>query len=109
MWDRAALIAVNPPARSLYVDVLKAVLKPGGKILLSTLDRAAGTKEARQKGPPFSLPEAEVKRLFGKWCTIEKLESTDLLAEEGGEWDRFRDQGLTSLLEEAYILTKTTA
>ena len=104
IWDRAALVAVRPPERSAYVAVLKKALKPRGRILLTTLDRAAGPDSARELGPPFSVTGTDVQKLFGGWCEISKLESVELIHREDHE--RFRQQGLTSLLEECYLLTK---
>ncbi|KAK3282103.1 hypothetical protein CYMTET_10141 [Cymbomonas tetramitiformis] len=43
IWDRAALVAVDPALREAYVDSMDRVLRPGGQILLVTFDRAAGS------------------------------------------------------------------
>ena len=32
VWDRAALVAVDPPTRARYAEVLAAVVVPGGKV-----------------------------------------------------------------------------
>mmetsp|Transcript_14883 Transcript_14883/g.41837 ORF Transcript_14883/g.41837 Transcript_14883/m.41837 type:complete len:276 (+) Transcript_14883:172-999(+) len=104
IWDRAALVAANPAHREGYVAVLREALKPGGKILLTTLDRAAGLQSARELGPPFSVTEKDVGSLFGGWCRLEKLDRIERINQDDHE--KFRNQGLTSLLEECYLLTK---
>mmetsp|Transcript_47129 Transcript_47129/g.119286 ORF Transcript_47129/g.119286 Transcript_47129/m.119286 type:complete len:282 (+) Transcript_47129:253-1098(+) len=105
IWDRASLIAINPGDRKKYVQVLDSLLKPGGKVLLATLDRAAGDAQALAKGPPFSVPEAEVLTLFhASKFDVRKLQSQELINDPGHA--RFKDAGLTSLVEEVYIISK---
>lgn len=54
------------------------------------------------KGPPFSVPESEVRRLFEDEMHIEKLREMDVLAEN----PRFIQRGLTSLQEKVFKLVK---
>lgn len=62
VWDRGSLVAIDPSLREQYVETLRKVLKPNdGKILLSAYVRNSGDKT---KGPPFSIDEDEVRRLF---------------------------------------------
>lgn len=105
VWDRGSFVAVSPGDRAAYVSVLRQLLRPGGAVLLSSLNRAAGTTEAMERGPPFSVTSAHLDDMFGDWCRIEKLDSVDLLA-TAGDWERFRDAGLTSLLEEIHLITR---
>lgn len=83
VWDRAALVALQPSMREAYVNQLGQVLdKPDGRILLSTYVRPDGNTKI---GPPFSIDEAEVRRLFeGKpWvASVEQLESRSALSLE---------------------------
>jgi thiopurine S-methyltransferase len=53
-------------------------------------------------GPPFSVPEAEVRKLF-KPFHCEKLMESDCLEEE----PRFKARGLTWMKEVVYRLTGT--
>merc|ERR1712107_888726 len=81
VWDRASLVAIDPSLREDYVRVIRSWLKPGGKILLSTTDRREGTAEAVAAGPPFSVSEAEVRRLYegNEWVeSVTALEEVDL-------------------------------
>lgn len=60
-YDRAALIALPEPVRPGYARLLARLLNPGATMLLVTLDYAP----IQHESPPFSVNEAEVKRLFG--------------------------------------------
>lgn len=73
VWDRAALVALPPARRGAYVrDVLRAVCVPGARILLSVFDYDS----AEMTGPPFSVPEADVRALFSD-CDLELLSRED--------------------------------
>ncbi len=63
VYDRAALVALPEDMRQEYVARLKSRLKPGGRILLITLDY----EQREMQGPPFSVPESEVERLFPEY------------------------------------------
>ncbi|KAK3282104.1 hypothetical protein CYMTET_10141 [Cymbomonas tetramitiformis] len=102
IWDRAALVAVDPALREAYVDSMDRVLRPGGQILLVTFDRAAGSLNGMRHGPPFSVPEAEVRRLFEDRYEIQLLERKNVI----NEYQRFQDQGVTTLYEDVFLLTK---
>ena len=82
VWDRAALVAVDPSVRSKYVEVLGSVIEPGGTILLSTYIRLNGDTKT---GPPFSIDEDEVHRLFGSLPWVESIECVDTVASFAGE------------------------
>ena len=100
VYDRASLVAIEPSLREYYVQVLKSVIKPGGKILMNSLDRRNGSSEAMSKGPPYSVPEEEVHRLFEGQDWIESvrlLEETDMISTP--EAERFRNEGLTAMFE----------
>uniref|UniRef100_A0A8C0ZY93 Thiopurine S-methyltransferase n=1 Tax=Castor canadensis TaxID=51338 RepID=A0A8C0ZY93_CASCN len=69
IWDRGALVAINPGDRKRYTDVMLSLLEKGFQYLLSVLSYDP-TKHA---GPPFYVPDAEIKRLFGKlFCFINR-------------------------------------
>jgi thiopurine S-methyltransferase len=97
IWDRAALVAIDPKDRARYVEALLRVLVPGGVILLVTFTY----DQAKVPGPPWSVTDDDVRTLFGATCTIEKLEARD---EELGP--KFVEAGVTSLVESAFLLTK---
>jgi len=96
IYDRAALVALEPSTRVRYAEKLTSLLADGGRILLVAFDHdAAG-------GPPHSVPQGEIERLFGDAFAIEPLASEDL-ADEAARW---RERGATRVREEAYLLVR---
>jgi thiopurine S-methyltransferase len=63
IYDRAALVALPSDRREAYVDRLKSLLDSGGRMLLVTLDYV----QKEMAGPPFSVPESEVRQLFSEY------------------------------------------
>jgi len=100
-YDRASLIALPPAMRERYARKLAAVLPPGIQTLLVTLEY----DQTAMAGPPFAVGEAEVRALFEPAHAAEVLDVRDALAEES----RWRERGLTWLLEKAYRLTRRAA
>ncbi len=49
--------------REEYVNRLKSLLNNGGRILLVTLDYV----QSEMSGPPFSVDEMEIRRLFSEY------------------------------------------
>lgn len=85
VFDRASMIALPEPVRARYVPLVRSLLKPGGVVLLITLDADVGG------GPPFALPDAEVRRLYAAdGITVlgetDALEATGNLAARGAKW-----------------------
>lgn len=74
--DRASLVAIQPTLREDYVNVMSKLIKPGGKILLVVIERRSGT-EADKHGPPFSVPEVEVRRLYEGQEWVESVTLVD--------------------------------
>jgi thiopurine S-methyltransferase len=97
-YDRAALIALPPATRERYVRQLTKLLKPGTKGLLISLEYPQDQKD----GPPFSVPDNEVRHLFGGNWQVELLQEDDMLHRN----ERFREQGISFLIERAYCLTR---
>ena len=60
LYDRAALIALPEAVRARYVAHLRPLLAPGAEGLVVALEYPP---EA-MSGPPFSVPDAEVRRHF---------------------------------------------
>lgn len=82
VWDRAAMVAIQPALRQDYVGIIRKVLKRGGTVLLSVYVRPDGSKT---KGPPFLIDEEEVRRLYHdeEWVeSVELLSSRSALSSE---------------------------
>lgn len=69
-YDRAALIALPPQIRSRYVAHILENSPSLKKYFLITLDYGNS-----KLGPPFSVSDEEVQKLFGNWGKIEIVAS----------------------------------
>lgn len=98
VYDRAALIALPPPLRRRYVRELHALLPAGCRGLLITLEYPQHEKQ----GPPFAVPEAEVRELYGRDWRVETLERRDILAQLPG----FAADGVSALATMVYQMSK---
>src|SRR5690606_23667295 len=87
VYDRAALVAIEPSRRAEYVSRLAALLPPGAGLLLVSFEHDMPS------GPPFSVPE--VAELLQKDFVAERIEAHDVLEGE----PRFRASGATYLRE----------
>ncbi len=95
IYDRAALVALPQEMREEYAQRVKSLLNPGGRILLVTLDYV----QEEMSGPPFSVSEQEVRRLFAEF-KITKLNRDD--ADE--DHPKIAKKGLSRFAEEVYLL-----
>ena len=98
VYDRAALIALPADMRQRYVDKLNQVLPGKVFMLLVTMEY----DQSLMGGPPFSVEQNEVERLFSPDWDIQLLHREDILAGE----PRFRERGLSRLSEAVYLLKK---
>ncbi len=101
VFDRAALIALPLDMRRRYVHELYARLPPACRGLLITLEYPLHEKQ----GPPFTVPEAEVRELYGRDWNVETLERRDILAQQPA----FIADGVTSLETVVYRLQRRVA
>ncbi|XP_037703270.1 thiopurine S-methyltransferase-like [Choloepus didactylus] len=72
IWDRGALVTVNPGDQECYVDMLSLTRK--GFHYLTSVVSYDPTKHA---GSPFYIPDTEINKLFGTKCDINCLEKVD--------------------------------
>jgi len=98
IYDRASLIALPLDLREPYTATLDSVAPPATQMLLVTMEY----DQTILNGPPFAVSEAEVRALYEPAHTVEWLYTRDALAEES----RWRQRGLTWLLEKVYRLTR---
>lgn len=97
IWDRAALVALPPELRARYAPHLASFVERGARLLLVTF-----VFDGPPVGPPHSVPEGEVRELFGPYFALEHLDDRDLLPES----PRFRERGVTSLREHVWLGTR---
>lgn len=96
VWDRGSLVAINPADRKCYVDVMLSLLSRGFHYLLTVVSYDP-TKHA---GPPFYVPDAEIKMLFDAKCNIRCIEKVNAFEERHKSW------GIDYIFEKLYLLTE---
>ncbi|KAL1784568.1 thiopurine S-methyltransferase [Sigmodon hispidus] len=96
IWDRGSLVAINPCDHDRYADIILSLLKKGFLYFVTVLYY----DPTKHTGPPFYVPDAELKRLFGTKCNICCLEEADAFEERHKAW------GVDYLLEKLYLLTE---
>lgn len=98
VYDRAALIALPLPMRERYVREVYGKLPYGCHGLLITIDYPPREMD----GPPFSVDDEEVHRLFDPAWDVELLERQALPSTQ----PPFSESGVTALHTSAYRLFK---
>jgi thiopurine S-methyltransferase len=98
VFDRASLVALPPAMRQRYAAQLAALSPPGTRSLLVTMEY----DQARMPGPPHSVPEDEVRALFGHTHDVEFVERNTALE----DFPRFAQRGVDRLAEAVYRLTR---
>ncbi len=98
VYDRAALVALEPELRERYVAELLRWLKPEGQLLVL----AFVYDQTKMAGPPFSVTDAQLLALFDASDRLELLRAQDILDQE----PRFKERGLTSLVEKAWLVKR---
>ena len=93
VYDRAALVALPPSMRRCYARRLVSLLE--APLLLVSMVYP----EHEINGPPFSVPEAEVRALFEGRLRVRHLSEEDII-----ERSSLRKRGLTQLHEHAYLI-----
>ena len=107
VWDRGALVAVAPDMRRRYARVIAARMAPGGRMLLVATSYDVVTNSLAEgtapPGPPFSVPEREVRSLYEPLgLTVRELGSEECLETAP---PRMRER-LASMRETVYLVEK---
>ncbi len=97
-YDRAALIALPTTMRPRYAECLAKLSAAGTVVLLISVEYPEGEID----GPPFSVSEEEIRRLFAESFEIGILETRDGLAGSAN----LKSRGVTRLVETAYALRR---
>ncbi|XP_078810845.1 putative thiopurine S-methyltransferase isoform X3 [Oryzias latipes] len=95
IWDRGSLVAINPKDREKYAALIVSLMDNDCRYLLDTFLY----NPDQYRGPPFFVPDEQVRSLFGSSCNVELLQSVDALT------DRQRDWGLDSFMENIHLIT----
>ncbi len=97
VYDRAALVALEPALRGRYVQKLLDLLAPHTRILLITLSYP----QQAMAGPPYSVDEDELRHHFAERFRFSSLFSADVI----DKYPRFADKGLDRLQESVLLLS----
>jgi thiopurine S-methyltransferase len=98
IFDRAALVALPPAMRAAYAAHLATLATPRSRCLLVSFDYP----QQEMSGPPFSVPQAEIRSLFSAHFDIAALGREEILDAE----PRFRERGLTRMTETCWLLQR---
>lgn len=93
LYDRGALVAVEPARRREYVTHTRRLLEPGAFGLIITLEY----DQQRVAGPPYSIRSAELEAL---WPGLSRVYTHDDLANGP---PKFREAGLEHMLESVWV------
>lgn len=74
VWDRGSLVAMMKENRQKYVAMMKSYLKPGFQYLLEVIEYDVPLHPDIW---PKSVSCEEVKQLYGVFCNVTHLESSD--------------------------------
>lgn len=96
IYDRAALVALPSDMRIDYINKIADNLKPGTPYLLVVFEY----DENIMQGPPFSIREKEIHRLFDNYYTIRLLSSEEIIH----KLEKFKNKGLHSMIKKVYLL-----
>jgi thiopurine S-methyltransferase len=95
IYDRASLVALPAQMRKDYAQLIKQVLKVGGKYLLLAYEY----DQSKMEGPPFSVTEKEIHDLYEDSFSIKRMD-------EKRPDDGPRLATLETIVQRVYILEK---
>lgn len=98
VWDRAAMVALDPERRARYAARLCQVLRPGGTLLVNTMDYP----QEQMPGPPHAVSFADLEGYYAEHFTLELLRKT----EEIERSPKFKERGLSSFVVQTSLLTR---
>lgn len=89
VWDRGGLVAINNKDHEKYVTIMKSIMAPGCRYLLS----AVQYEEIKYGGPPHHLSDEAVEELFED-CDVSLIDDTDAFEDKHRAWglDWFREK-----------------
>jgi thiopurine S-methyltransferase len=93
LYDRAALVAVPPSQRSVYIKHTKSLLHAGAPVLLVTLEY----DQSKAGGPPFSVLADEVRAF---WPGIQRVFACDDIDDCP---PKFRQAGIREFVEVVWL------
>ena len=98
VYDRASLVAFPDDLRPRYAAFLARQLNPGTHVLLVSL----AYNSSEMNGPPFSVPQDEIEKLFSADFEITVLGTNDVITGNAG----LAKRGISALNETTYLLKR---
>ena len=98
VFDRAALIALPPQTRPNYVQHILSLMDPGARALIVTF----AYDQEKIDGPPFSVPDQEVRSGYASHGTLEIL-TREMTADIPPS---FVERGVSQVEQTAWLFTK---
>ncbi|KAM9308777.1 putative thiopurine S-methyltransferase [Gastrophryne carolinensis] len=95
VWDRGAMVAVNPIDRARYAELMLSLLNEDCRYFLVTVEY----NPKLHAGPPFYVTNSDVEQLLGSVCNYKLLKKIDGLTEKQRQW------GLDFYNEKIYLVT----
>ena len=97
IFDRASLVALPEALRAAYAKHLVRLVKPGGKVLLVTMDY----DETEMSGPPFLVSKLEIEALYPQ-SKVKELDRFSIL-DSHPRWQELELSHLDEVLYEIQI------
>ena len=97
-YDRAALVAMPGDMQKRYAAKLAELVPANAPVLLVGLDY----NQNEMQGPPFALPQSEIRTLLGPQFTVDVLDVRDGLTTS----QHLIKRGVTRLEEATYLLKR---
>ncbi len=94
IWDRGAMVAIEPARRNEYAQRLRMLTAEGGRMLLNTVEYDQSVME----GPPWSVDEATVRACYSG-ATIERIERRNVIDES-----TWRERGHSHWFDNTFLL-----
>lgn len=101
LYDRAAIVALDPKDRQRYANKHGELLAPAGKALILCFEY----DQSLCSGPPFSVEEDLLKNYFKQDFEIELIENNEI--EIGNP--RMIEAGVKKAIQKAYLLNRKAA
>jgi thiopurine S-methyltransferase len=93
LYDRGALVAINPSLREKYIRVTRNLLNPDARRLIVTLEYEQDVVQ----GPPFAVTANEMTRY---WPDLERVSAQEDIENCP---PKFREGGLTTIKEVVWL------
>lgn len=98
VWDRAAMVALDPERRARYVQHLIQLVRPGGAMLVKVMTYP----QEQMAGPPHAISFDDLGTAYSEHFKLELLKEED----EIDHSPKFRERGLDHFIVRTSLLTR---